>query len=455
MSFLRTALAGLDAATRVALARFGAVTGYVKLGEDGIQLYNDATQWDDLRVSPNGLPQLGSNPPIPEIVTTSEPIVTTAYSIAMDGSNGKGLVPYYSDMNTGNLSINFWMVANDNNIEFIDRNATSDGFELYHTSNRIYFKPGKGSSDAPKTDYNSIVNGGKYMVTVTCSNQSSGSEVMIYINGDLKKNTTSSGQLDITNVTDGYIIGEYAQGGWNYDGNLDNMLILNTILTQTQVTELYNAGGGINGIPTGITETTDVIAKFLFDEGTGSTVDNASTLGAGKDITLSGTYTWDTALVDGTVQLHSFGVSLDAYYKDVVMEKFFTAQFPHKKKMDTVIYPHVHWYGEDLTAGDVVWKLEFIWNQAGKKMGYTQTVERVEANDTTGEDGEPVQRMNNLPSSGIAVPYTGEHVSSTMICRLYRDGTDSRDTYTGKVYLHEFDFHVEMDIIGSKTSNSK
>ncbi|RUM48148.1 MAG: hypothetical protein DSY80_00095, partial [Desulfocapsa sp.] len=227
----------------------------------------------------------------------------------------------------------------------------------------------------------------------------------------------------------------------------------------------YNSGVGSTATPTGITEATDVIAYFPFDEGTGATADNSCTLGAGNDMTLSGGYTWDTPLINGVVQLHSFGVAIDAYPAGQVTDKFFTIQFPHKKLLRDVpsgvtglIYPHVHWYGEDLTAGDVVWKLEYTWNHAGLSLPYCQIVERVIANDTVGDpanSNRPIQRMNNLPSAGIEPPMSAENVSSTMACRLYRDGSDSRDTYAGKAYLHEFDAHFEIDTIGSRLAGSK
>ena len=77
------------------------------------------------------------------------------------------------------------------------------------------------------------------------------------------------------------------------------------------------------------------------------------------------------------------------------------------------------------------------------------TVSRTVANDTTAT----THRMNNIPTAGISG--TGKTISSIFQFRLYRDGTDSADTYTGKAYLSEFDIHFEMDSNGSNTATSK
>lgn len=41
-------------------------------------------------------------------------------------------------------------------------------------------------------------------------------------------------------------------------------------------------------------------------------------------------------------------------------EAEFLFQLPHTYKQETAIYPHVHWVGEDSTAGNVKWGLEYL-----------------------------------------------------------------------------------------------
>ena len=46
---------------------------------------------------------------------------------------------------------------------------------------------------------------------------------------------------------------------------------------------------------------------------------------------------------------------------------------------------------------------------------------------------------------------TGKEISSVLICRLTRVGTDELDTYASAVYLVALDFHIEKDRLGSRT----
>jgi hypothetical protein len=244
-------------------------------------------------------------------------------------------------------------------------------------------------------------------------------------------------------------IGQKPDGSDAYDGILDNLICYNKALTASQVTERYNGGAGTSSLPTGVVEATDVVMRFDFNEGTGSTVDNNSTLGAGQDMTLSGTYVWVIGLLGITTG--SIGVVALAFPPDQVTEVFGSVQFPHKYKEGSLIYPHVHWAGEDPSAGNVVWKLEYLWVNIGAALqANTTIVSRTVANDTSVAGKH---RMNNVPDIGI--DGTGKTISSILQYRLYRDGTNSADTYTKKAYLSEFDIHFEIDTVGSRTATTK
>ena len=417
---------------------------YFEIGTDGqITRYGDFTIWNDVRTAPLSAAHTGARSPVLGTVANDGSVGT---DYAVDFTSGKGVVPYYADMNTLTMSINVWLSPDTaDSIEIIDRDA-SGIFEFYINNGSVIFKIGFSRVE---TDSGLIIAGQTQMVTVTAANEGANTRVKIYVNNQIQKEQVINDTFVTTNNTDGYIVAEYTGGGWNYDGIMDNMFIYNVALTDSQISDMYNGGAGINTHPSGITETTDVIAMFKFDEGTGTLVDNACTLGAGYDMTLSGTYAWVTGLLG--ITSGSLGVMALSFPPDVITEIFGSVQIPHGYKEGSLIYPHLHWAGEDASAGDVVWKMEYLWVNIGDALGTDTTiVTRTVANDTVllGK-----HRMNNLPTAGI--DGTGKLISSILQYRIYRDGTDAADTYTKKAYLSEFDIHCEMDTGGSNTAMTK
>ena len=445
---------------------------YLDVEEDGTPVKKgDATTWDDLRVSPNGIPNLGANIPTPEIVA-NDGVVGVGNAMEYDGANDSGTVPYYSAMNTSNLTIAMWTKADTvTTNELLDRNGTG-GFEFYMSNGNLTFSPVGGSTVSSN---GGLITGAKQFLVATAKQEGANLRCKLYIDGVNVAEQVINASLP-TNSTDGYIVGEWNSGGWNYDGIIDNLQTYNVILTDAQILELYNNGEGTNSLPTGITEATDLIMYFQ------DTVANMATLGSGFNYVANG-----GTLVDGLVGVTSgsIGVVLDAFPAGVETSKFYTMQMPHGKKLRDVassvvgtIFNHFHWYPENNDAGDIVLGIELNWNQAGIPLTRTKIYKRTIANLTTGytqeemeEDfpyttaeeiafgdamvGKPKQRMNNVPLAGTEPFMLKEDVSSTISARLFRAGADSEDTYLGKIYLHEFDAHVEYDTDGSRTSNSK
>ena len=49
----------------------------------------------------------------------------------------------------------------------------------------------------------------------------------------------------------------------------------------------------------------------------------------------------------------------------------------------------------------------------------------------------------------------GKKISSVLVCRLFRDGANVLDTLDSGVYLTEFDFHLELNTVGSRNEWTK
>lgn len=133
----------------------------------------------------------------------------------------------------------------------------------------------------------------------------------------------------------------------------------------------------------------------------------------------------------------------------------FTVQMPHGWKEGTAIKPHVHWTtgrGGDTTApgnNRVEWNLEYTWATVGEVFNNTSTNTGsvVEAPN----DGSILVKEHVITPLG-AISGNGKTLSSMLVCRLYRSGTDS---FGGDAGLLEIDFHYQVDSDGSNQEYTK
>jgi hypothetical protein len=121
---------------------------------------------------------------------------------------------------------------------------------------------------------------------------------------------------------------------------------------------------------------------------------------------------------------------------------YFNVQMPHGYKEGSSITPHVHWVGEDNTAGNVAWKLSYSWANFDSAFP-SETEEAI-----IGANGETdIQNTAGF----TAISGTGKTMSSMLICSLRRFSSDASDTFTSKdAYLLEVDVHVELNRFGSR-----
>ena len=401
--------------------------------------YYKDTVWDDthLRNIP-GAESIGRYPS-PEIIANDG---TTAAGNAVHFQGGHGTVPSYTDLDsTGSYTVEFWVKPDevDNNTYFYFR----QGFiEMRIQWADLIYKIA-GSWEVYVTD--ALVAGSTQHVVLAVSWDGSQSLADVYVNGQLVQSDTISG-YQLGSVTSDVYIASDASGNNPHHGIIDRMITYNKKLTSSQVTERYNGGQGTTALPTGITEATDVTMLLEFDEGTGSTVDNSCTLGAGHDCTLSGTYAWEQGLVG--IPSGSIGVIAQAFTSGEVREIWRILQTPHAWKEGSTVYLHAHWF-TPATTGDVVWKAEILKVKRGSTIGNTTILTETVTVDSTANTSV----MTNVPSAGIDM--TGYGISDIVLIRFYRDGTDSADTCTDKAYLTDLDVHVELNTPGSREVAAK
>lgn len=128
----------------------------------------------------------------------------------------------------------------------------------------------------------------------------------------------------------------------------------------------------------------------------------------------------------------------------------FAMQMPHSYKLGSTIYPHVHWCPTDANAGNVSWGLEYTWIDINSTFGDTAIVSGASSTGST-DNKHILTSLTAISGAGIST------VSSMVLCRLFRDAdsTYNTDDYASDAALLEFDFHFEMDTIGSRKELSK
>lgn len=123
-------------------------------------------------------------------------------------------------------------------------------------------------------------------------------------------------------------------------------------------------------------------------------------------------------------------------------EVYFMVQLPHSYKEGSTIYPHIHWIKIGSGSGDsVVWKLDYTWANANSVFPSTTTL------SSTAMVSGTVNTHQITSFTGITG--TGQKISSMLICRLYREGGNTSDSYSGDAGLLEVDFHFEVNTLGS------
>lgn len=118
---------------------------------------------------------------------------------------------------------------------------------------------------------------------------------------------------------------------------------------------------------------------------------------------------------------------------------YFTAQFPHRYKVGTAVYPHIHW----IQAADQtpVFKLNWKWTSIGAIIDDYNTY-------TMSTNAMPYTSGNihQISKNATGIAGDGKGISSMMQCQLYRDDT----AYTGDCAVWQIDFHFEIDLPGSR-----
>ena len=127
-------------------------------------------------------------------------------------------------------------------------------------------------------------------------------------------------------------------------------------------------------------------------------------------------------------------------------ELYFTVQLPHSYKLGSDIQPHIHWVTKDDNTGDVVWGLEYSWANMGDTYSNTNII--------TGTGSNSGSNNHHITSLGL-ISGTGKSFSSMLVCRIFRDASNSADTFSKDAGVLEVDFHFQVQSLGTHYDASK
>jgi hypothetical protein len=126
----------------------------------------------------------------------------------------------------------------------------------------------------------------------------------------------------------------------------------------------------------------------------------------------------------------------------------FTIQIPHTYKLGTNLHPHVHWAPTTTDAGNVIWQLEYSWQDKDGTFGAASTLAAPVSAAGGAAWAHNFTEFSEISGAGL-------DVSSMLVCRLFRDPTHGSDNYAFDAAFLEFDLHFEVNTLGSKLELEK
>lgn len=421
---------------------FGSAADNAEILPDGtLRLNGKARTWDDLRVAAHELQSVGANPPTWKLFR-DDGIATTDYAIAVNGGSDYGTIPDYSSLDVaGNFSIEAWVKIDNRHMIIADR---PNYFRLEVYRNDLRFQIRTGATYTLATTGDAIVDGKWTHVCATLAWDGTETTVRMYVDGvELADGTTPR---ELSGASSESITVGRKSASSSRAGDIDELIAYNVTLTDSQIAARYENGTASHILPGTITEATEVIFKFDFSEGTGTTADNSCTLGAGHDMTLLSAI-WTDGVVTGSIV---GGVYLPAFSADAINDVHFALQFSHNTDLTADIHPHIHWSPAGAGGGNVYWELEYTYANVGDTFGATQTMGS--AVEILSHDGD---RQHCYTNFGVIPGGLMSGVSPMIICTVRRRIDKAEDTLAAPAFLLDIDFHIQIDSIGSMEEFTK
>ncbi|MCU0810608.1 MAG: hypothetical protein MUE59_06160 [Thiobacillaceae bacterium] len=144
----------------------------------------------------------------------------------------------------------------------------------------------------------------------------------------------------------------------------------------------------------------------------------------------------------------STGVFAWHFSATALEEVFFEVQLPHAfVQFRGTIEPHIHWCPTTTNTGVVRWGLEFTGANFGDVIGNSSIIYAQEAGLGTAYRHQ-IAKWSGIDARTFAI-------SRVFSCRLFRDAANAADTYSADAAALSFDFHLQVDALGSEVEYTK
>ncbi len=122
----------------------------------------------------------------------------------------------------------------------------------------------------------------------------------------------------------------------------------------------------------------------------------------------------------------------------------FSLQLPHNWKEGSTIHPHIHWVPRNSGSGNMQWNLDYSWadldETTPKAFPSTTTTSVI----VPGPFTQNIHLITPLTAGDVGIDGTGKHISSVLICRIWRDSSLSGDTFNQDAGGLSMDFHITI-----------
>lgn len=338
--------------------RIGDIAGgnYTEISSNGtVKQVGTATTFNDVIFS-RVINPMGAGSPMGFKKFKDDGSSSTSGRILFDAAGKYGAFPVWTALtnalNAETVSFSAWILPNSSSYTFYPVWCAPAKVEFGIYGNKPYCKVNGGTAYQSSKQLDS---GGWNFVTWSITATS----VSFMVNGTGEDLTVPAYNITGANIVS--YLGAYNASTLTFNGYISYCLMLNVVTSLAQHQEMYDRGLGTTALPTGITEATQVLIKLLFAEGTGTTIDNGSTLGAGQDVTLTGSPAWSTNGKPSTtynrgVFLRTFEVpSLIPQYDDYAVE------YNHGVDFSQLIYLHIHFSTDKIIPANaaIKFKIEY------------------------------------------------------------------------------------------------
>lgn len=120
-------------------------------------------------------------------------------------------------------------------------------------------------------------------------------------------------------------------------------------------------------------------------------------------------------------------------------------QMPHRWKLGSTIYPHVHW--RQTRNEQAVFKMAYKWYNIGDTEPADFTVYEMGTYVKTYSSGT----LHQINDGTGGIDGTGKGLSSMLLIKLYRED----NVYAADALVDQFDIHIEIDSMGSNEEYHK